>query len=109
MTLINTEGLSFIGPGSEWFWTALTGFVLAITFLGIYRQVRLQAHASAIEQLTEFRREAYSEQMLRYGLDVMVSRSATTTTRLTCQTPPSLDSGTTGRTWPSWPGPAIET
>ncbi len=73
MTLINTEGLSFIGPGSEWFWTALTGFVLAITFLGIYRQVRLQAHASAIEQLTEFRREAYSEQMLRYGLDVMIA------------------------------------
>jgi hypothetical protein len=22
MTLINTDGLSFIGPGSEWFWTA---------------------------------------------------------------------------------------
>ena len=34
VTFINTEGMSFIGPGSEWFWTALSGLVLAITFLG---------------------------------------------------------------------------
>ena len=47
MQFINTDGMAFIGPGSEWFWTALTGVVLAVTFLGIYRQVRLQAHASA--------------------------------------------------------------
>lgn len=73
MKLINTDGMAFIGPGSEWFWTALTGLVLAVTFLGIYRQLRLQAHASASEQLGEFRREAYSEQMLRYELDVMVA------------------------------------
>lgn len=73
MQLINTDGMAFIGPGSEWFWTALTGVILAITFLGIFRQLRLQAHASASEQLAEFRREAYSEQMLRYGLDVMVA------------------------------------
>ena len=73
MNLINTNGMALIGPGSEWFWTALTGVVLAVTFLGIYRQVRLQAHASAIEQLADFRKEAYSEEMLRYGLDVMVA------------------------------------
>lgn len=73
MNLINTEGLALIGPGSEWFWTALTGVVLAVTFLGIYRQVRLQAHANAIEQLAEVRKEAYSEEMARYGLDVMVA------------------------------------
>jgi hypothetical protein len=30
--LINTDGMSFIGPGSEWFWTALSGLVLAVTF-----------------------------------------------------------------------------
>jgi hypothetical protein len=23
VTLINTDGLALIGPGSEWFWTAL--------------------------------------------------------------------------------------
>jgi hypothetical protein len=65
--------MTVIGPGSEWFWTALSGMVTVVTLLAIYRQLRLQAHATAIEQLTDFRREAYSELMLRYELDVMVA------------------------------------
>lgn len=73
MQLINTDGMTFIGPGSEWFWTALSGIITVVTLLAIYRQLRLQAQASAIEQLAEFRREAYSEQMQRYELDVMVA------------------------------------
>jgi hypothetical protein len=73
VTLINTDGMAFIGPGSEWFWTALIGVITVVTLLAIYRQFRLQVHASAAEQLAEFRREAYSEHMLRYGLDVMVA------------------------------------
>ena len=73
MQLINTDGMTFIGPGSEWFWAALSGIVTVVTLLAIYRQLRLQARASAVEQLTDFRREAYSEQMLRYQLDVMVA------------------------------------
>ena len=51
MTFINTDGMSFIGPGSEWFWTALSGIVLAVTFLAIYRQLRLQRSQTSIEQL----------------------------------------------------------
>jgi hypothetical protein len=75
VTLINTDGMSFIGPGSEWFWTALTGLVLGLTFFAIYRQLRLQARTGAIEQMDAFmtRREAYSESMMRYGLDVMTA------------------------------------
>ena len=42
MTFINTDGMSFIGPGSEWFWTALQFTALAITFYAIYRQLRIQ-------------------------------------------------------------------
>ena len=42
MKLINTDGLAFIGPGSEWFWTALQFTALAITFFAIYRQLRTQ-------------------------------------------------------------------
>ena len=37
-------------------------------------RLRLQASESAIAQLTEFRREAYSEQMLRWQLDVLVAQ-----------------------------------
>jgi hypothetical protein len=72
MTLINTDGMAFIGPGSEWFWTALTGIVLAVTFIAIARQLRLQAHASAVEQIGAFQREAKSEQHLRYELEVLI-------------------------------------
>jgi hypothetical protein len=39
---INTDGAAFVGPGSEWFWAAVTGLVLAGTFVAIYRQLRLQ-------------------------------------------------------------------
>src|SRR5260221_5073017 len=48
--LINTDGLVLIGPGSEWFWTMLTGLVLALTFVAIYRQLRAQRGASIFEQ-----------------------------------------------------------
>lgn len=74
MTLINTEDLVFIGPGSEWLWAALSGIVTAITLIAIFRQLRLQARVGAIEQLDAFRREAYSEVMQRYALDVMVAQ-----------------------------------
>lgn len=42
MKLINVDGLAFIGPGSEWFWTALQFAALASTFYAIYRQLRAQ-------------------------------------------------------------------
>jgi hypothetical protein len=42
VTLINTNGMAFLGPGSEWFWTALQFIALAITFYAIYRQLRGQ-------------------------------------------------------------------
>jgi hypothetical protein len=42
MTFINTDGLSFLGPGSEWFWTAFQGIVVALSLWGLVRQVRIQ-------------------------------------------------------------------
>ena len=33
MKLINTDGMAFIGPGSEWFWTAVGGLVATVTLL----------------------------------------------------------------------------
>jgi hypothetical protein len=59
------------GPG--WFWSML-GVVLVVgSLVGLYRQLRLQARTGAIEQMDAFRREAYSESMTRYGLDVMTA------------------------------------
>ena len=51
MNSVNTEGMALIGPGSEWFWTALGGVALTVTFIAIYRQLRLQRSAEAIEHL----------------------------------------------------------
>jgi len=42
MSFINTDDLVVLGAGSEWFWTALSGIALVVTFLAIYRQLRLQ-------------------------------------------------------------------
>jgi hypothetical protein len=49
--LINTDGMALIGLGSEWFWTAISGLVLAVTLVAIYRQLRLQRSQGAIDQL----------------------------------------------------------
>jgi hypothetical protein len=70
---INTDGMAFIGPGSEWFWTGVSGIVLAVTFIAIYRQLRLQRSQSAIEQLDGFEREWASERMTRFQLDILLA------------------------------------
>lgn len=69
MTFINTDGMSFIGPGSEWFWTAISGVVLAVTFIAIYRQLRLTRDGEAVRMLDNFYAEWNSERMLRYRID----------------------------------------
>ena len=73
MDLINTDGMAFIGPGSEWFWTALTGLILAVTFFAIYRQLRIARSASAYEQLTAFEHELGSERQIRRKLEILVA------------------------------------
>ena len=64
MKLINTDGLALIGPGSEWFWTAISGVILAVTFLAIYRQLSGQRAASAFEQTHALQERWDSERMV---------------------------------------------
>lgn len=63
MRLINTEDLTLIGAGSEWFWTMLTMIALSVTFLAIYRQLRAQRAAVAFEQLQSLAEEWRSNRM----------------------------------------------
>jgi hypothetical protein len=70
MKLINTDGLAFIGPGSEWFWTAISGVVLAGTFLAILRQLRIARSANAFEQISRIQDQWNQERTIRYTLDV---------------------------------------
>ena len=74
MKLINTDGMAFIGPGSEWFWTAASGIVLAVTFIAIYRQLSLARGTSAREQLESYDREWTSERLARCKLEVLLAR-----------------------------------
>jgi len=73
VTLINTDGMAFIGPGSEWFWTAVSGLILAGTFIAIYRQLRIARNASAVGQVDLFYREWVSERYTRYTLEVFIA------------------------------------
>ncbi len=73
MTFINTDGMAFIGPGSEWFWTALSGVVLAVTFLGIFRQLRIARSANAFEQMNRILNTWDSERLTRNRLEILVA------------------------------------
>ena len=98
MRFINTDGMAFIGPGSEWFWTALSGIILAITFIAIYRQLRQQAHASAIATLEEFEREGSSERLSGAQRDTLVAiRDGTDPADL-----PEGPAGAIGGAWERW-------
>lgn len=65
--------MGLIGPGSEWFWTAVSGLILAVTFIAIYRQLRQQARASAIEAVEAWISEGSSERLSRAILDTLVA------------------------------------
>ena len=71
MKLINTDGMSFIGPGSEWFWTAVSGIVLAVTFVAIYRQLSRARGANAFSQLSALVEEWQGERLIRKRVAVL--------------------------------------
>jgi hypothetical protein len=73
MKLINLEDFVILGAGSEWLWTMVSGIVLAVTFLAIYRQLSLQRDTAAIEQVRAISREWTDERMTRAKLDTLLA------------------------------------
>jgi hypothetical protein len=71
--LISTDEMVFIGPGSEWFWTAASGVVLAVTFIAIYRQLTLARSANAFTQLSALVDEWQGERLVRKRLAVLAA------------------------------------
>jgi hypothetical protein len=71
---INTDGMAFIGPGSEWFWTALSGIILAVTFIAIYRQLRAQSAANAANRMEALQGRWDSERMIHARLRIAIWR-----------------------------------
>jgi hypothetical protein len=68
---VDIAGLTLAGPGSEWFWTAVSGLILGVTFIAIWRQLRLQRAAMGYSQVTEISRDDVGESMLRMKLQIL--------------------------------------
>jgi hypothetical protein len=74
VSILSGEPIVLIGPGSEWFWSMAQFVVVAITFLAIYYQLRLQRHTAAIEQVREISRE-WTHQSVDCRLSAVTHRS----------------------------------
>jgi hypothetical protein len=70
MTFINTDGLSLLGPGSEWFWTAVSAVAVVVTLYAIYRQLLIQQSLKEVQQFDDLSREWNSERFIRLRLVV---------------------------------------
>jgi hypothetical protein len=73
MSVINTEGLSLFGPGSEWLWSMLQFVVVAVTLLGIYSQLRVSRSANAFAQLDVLEHELRAERLVRVRLRCLIA------------------------------------
>jgi hypothetical protein len=73
MTIVNTNGLVLLGPGSEWLWSMLQFGVVAVSLVGLYRQLRIQTSAGAIEQASALARDWSSELLHRSRLAVLLA------------------------------------
>ena len=67
-------GLVLVGPDSEWFWTAFSGIVVAISLVAVFRQLRLQVGQKMRDDAAAMEARYYSERFLRYRLQVALAR-----------------------------------
>lgn len=69
--LINPDGLTVIGAGSEWFWAMAQFVIITATLVGVYRQVRVQAGATEIQLSRELLRTMATPAQARARLEVL--------------------------------------
>lgn len=67
---MNLGDLTFIGTGSEWFWTMVSGLVVAVTFIIIYRQLKAQGAANAFQRIETVHRRWVSNELVLARLEV---------------------------------------
>lgn len=70
MNLISSEPLTIVGPGSEWFWAALQGIVVAVSLWAVFRQLRIQTAQKLRDDVARLNAEYQAERLLRYRLAV---------------------------------------
>jgi hypothetical protein len=73
VTLVNTNGMSFFGPGSEWFWSFLQFIVVGVSLVGVYRQLTLARSAKAFDEVSKLSRDWSTEMMSRNRLAIYLA------------------------------------
>lgn len=63
MQIVNWEGSALFGPGSEWFWSMASFVVVVVSLGGIYRQLRAQGAANAVQRIESLQGTYDSERM----------------------------------------------
>jgi hypothetical protein len=76
--VVNTDHLVLIGSGSEWFWSMVSGVVVAVTFVLIYRQLRAQGAANALQRIETVHARWSSTEMVLARLKVALALRAGT-------------------------------
>jgi len=71
--LVNLDNLTLIGSGSEWFWTMVSGIVVAVTFVLIARQLQAQAAANALQRIETVHGRWGSSEMVLARLEVALA------------------------------------
>jgi hypothetical protein len=63
MQLVDLEGTSIFGNGSDWFWAMAQFVVVVISLFGIYRQLQAQGAANALGRIETLHRRYESREM----------------------------------------------
>jgi len=76
VNLVNLDGTTIFGAGSEWFWSMAQFFLLAGSILGIYFQLRAQRASALFDQTAALSREWIDESFLVHRLAALVELEA---------------------------------
>lgn len=69
---MNLVGIAIFGPGSEWFWAMVQCVALVLTGLAIYRQLRAQGSANALQAQASLLAQWESPEMVRLRLAALM-------------------------------------
>ena len=63
VNLINLNGLTVLGPGSEWFWSMAQFLIVTVSLVAVYRQLQSQGAANAIQRIESLQAAFTTEEM----------------------------------------------
>ncbi len=72
VSILNTDGLTLFGPGSEWLWTMAQFVALTGTGFAIYRQLRALRFGNELSFRKSVDDEWMTERMVRFRLAAML-------------------------------------